>query len=124
MNGKLIYQRYCSIEEKQKEAYETDYSCLWRSFIFKDLELFQEKFREGCFGNTEYEDMVLNYIYALYSDGIKKKKRIDISPQAEKKELKDFFSKEFGYWKSSTGKVAVKIYAGIDAAGSSKFVHR
>ena len=42
MNGKLIYQRYCSIEEKQKEAYETDYSCLWRSFIFKDLELFQE----------------------------------------------------------------------------------
>ena len=37
--------------------------------------------------------MVLNYIYALYSDGIKKKKRIDISPQAEKKELKDFFFK-------------------------------
>lgn len=104
MNGKLIYQRYCSIEEKQKEAYETDYSCLWRSFIFKDLELFQEKFREGCFGNTEYEDMVLNYIYALYSDGIEKKKRIDISSQAEKKELKDFFQKNLDIGRAPLGK--------------------
>ena len=41
-----------------------------------------------------------------------------------KERIKRFFSKEFGYWKSSTGKVAVKIYAGIDAAGSGKFVYK
>lgn len=104
MVGKLIYLRYCSFEEKGKEIYETDYSCLWKSFIFDDLELVQQEIREGRFGNNSYEDNVLDYILAPYSDEIMKDRRVDISPESEVKFLKSFFLKNLDIRKAPLGK--------------------
>lgn len=42
MNGKLIYQRYCSIEEKQKEAYETVIAVCGEVFTLKNLDCFRK----------------------------------------------------------------------------------